>query len=93
MAMASRYVDAFDRRWIRGENPSGEPLLGTPDMQSLADLTNSVNVVRGMRCIPASRRLVMELAICVILPMVPLLLFKYPIAELTEKLIRALSGL
>ena len=93
MAMAHRYVDAFDRKWIRDENATGESQLGTPDMQSLADLTNSVRVVRDMRCIPASRRLVMELVVCVILPMVPLLLFKYPIAELVEKLFRTLAGL
>jgi len=36
MAMASLYVNNFDRKWIRGENASGESLLGTPDMQSLA---------------------------------------------------------
>jgi hypothetical protein len=93
MGMAYRYVDAFDRKWVRDENATGESQLGTPDMQSLADLTNSVRVVRDMRCIPASRRLVMGIVVCVILPMVPLLLFKYPIAELAEKLIRTLAGL
>jgi len=93
MAMAHRYVSAFDRKWVRDENASGESQLGTADMQSLADLTNSVNVVRGMRTVPASRRLVMELAACAILPLLPLFLFKYPVAELAEKLLKALSGL
>jgi hypothetical protein len=92
MAMASRYVHAFDIRWIRDENASGESQLGTPDMQSLADLTNSVNVVRRMRLVPGSRRLMLELAACAILPFVPLLLMKYPIEQLAVGLIRMLTG-
>jgi len=93
MAMAHRYVSAFDLKWVRDEKASGESQLGTPDMQSLADLTNSVNVVRGMRWIPASRRLMMELAVSAVLPLLPLLLFKYPVAELAQKLFMTLAGL
>jgi len=87
MAMTSRYVNAFDRKWIRDENASGESQLGTADMQSLADLTNSVNVVRGMRWVPASRRLILGLAVSAVLPLVPLFLFKYPVGELLWKVL------
>jgi hypothetical protein len=93
MAMASRYVNAFDQKWLRNENASGESQLGTPDMQSLADLTNSVNVVRRMQFIPASRRLVMGLAASAILPLLPLFLFKYPVTELAQKMFTILFGL
>jgi len=93
MVMAHRYVNAFDCKWVRDDKASGESQLGTPDLQSLADLTNSVNVVRGMRWVPAGRRLMMELAAFVILPLLPLLLLKYPVAELAEKLLRTLAGL
>jgi hypothetical protein len=93
MAMASRYVHAFDHKWIRDESASGESQLGTADMQSLADLTNSMNVVRNMRLVPGGRRLVIELAACVILPMLPLLLLKFPVSEIAVRLFRALSGL
>ena len=93
MGMASRYVGAFDRKWIRGENPSGEPLLGTPDMQSLADLSNSVTIVREMQWAPGSRRLVVGLAASVIVPMLPLLLLKYPVADLAARLFQMLTGL
>jgi len=92
MAMAARYTLAFDRKWIRDETATGESQLGTPDMQSLADLTNSVNVVRGMRCVPASRRLVVVLAIYAILPMAPLLLMKYPLDQLLARLFQKLIG-
>jgi hypothetical protein len=86
-------VNAFDRKWVRGENPSEEPLLGTADMQSLADLNNSVNIVREMRWIPAGKRLLIIFAAAVIVPLTPLLLLKYPISDLSMKLFQSLSGL
>ncbi|MEQ8186400.1 MAG: hypothetical protein ABRQ39_00395 [Candidatus Eremiobacterota bacterium] len=93
MVMASRYVNGFDLKWIRGENTSGEPLIGTADIQSLADLNNSMSVVREMRVVPFSQRLITILAVSVILPLIPLLLFKYPVNELVLKLFRILSGM
>jgi hypothetical protein len=93
MRMASRYVNNFDRKWIRGENASGESLLGTPDMQSLADLTNSVNVVRNMRIIPAGQRLMVQLAASAILPLLPLSFLKYPVADVAVRLFQMLTGL
>ena len=93
MGMAARYVNAFDRKWIRDDKESDESLLGTADLQSLADLTNSLNVVRGMRLIPADRRLIMALGIYVIVPMLPLLLLKFPIDQLAARLFQMLTGL
>ncbi len=93
MGMASRYVNAFDRKWIHGENPADERLLGTPDMQSLADLTNSVNVVREMQSIPGSRRFLISLAAAVVVPMLPLLFLKYPLSEVALRLFKMISGL
>jgi hypothetical protein len=93
MAMASGYVHAFDRKWLRDENASGESQLGTADLQSLADLTNSLNVVRDMRLVPGGRRLVLPLAVCAVVPMLPLLLLKFPVNEIASGLFRALTGL
>ncbi|MCC6581414.1 MAG: hypothetical protein IT440_13335 [Phycisphaeraceae bacterium] len=93
MGMASRYVSAFDHKWIRGANPPGDVLLGTPDMQSLADLTNSVTVVRELQWVPGSRRLLLGFAASLLAPMLPLLLLKYPIGELTARLFQTLTGL
>ncbi|NLH15778.1 MAG: hypothetical protein GX455_04300 [Phycisphaerae bacterium] len=93
MVMAHRYVGAFDRKWVRDETASGESQLGTADLQSLADLSNSIDVVRNMRWVPMSRRLVAELAIAALIPMLPLLLLKYPVTELATQLFKTLSGL
>jgi len=93
MVMAHHYVDAFDRKWIRDEQASGESQLGTSDIQSLADLTNSVNVVRGMRWIPVGQRLMMGLAVSVIVPLLPLSFLKYPVDQLAVRLFQMLTGL
>ena len=92
MGMASRYVEAFDTKWVQDENETGESQLGAADLQSLADLTNSVNVVRNMRLIPAGQRLIVVLAICVMLPLAPLLLLKFPVGQLAAQLFKMLTG-
>ncbi len=93
MELASSYVSGFDRKWLGAQSAPAEPLLGTSDLQSLADLSNSVNIVRNMRLLPVSRRMLVDFAIAAVLPILPLLLFKYPIAELTEKFFTRLTGL
>ena len=47
--LAERYVREFDAKWLRGGAPANEQLVGSGDIQSLADLANSVEVVRTMR--------------------------------------------
>jgi hypothetical protein len=80
-----------DGKWL-GKATSEEPLLGTPDIQSLADLANSAKAVSDMRTVPVSRRILTTYAMVVALPFLPLLLLKYPIAELAAMLIKRLSG-
>jgi hypothetical protein len=91
-SFAARYVKEFDRKWL-GDPIAQEPLLGTPDLQSLADLANSVRIVRDMRIVPVSRSLLTTYVMGVVLPFLPLLLFKYHIAELVGMLFKRLSGL
>jgi hypothetical protein len=92
MQLSSRYVGAFERKWIRKEGPQ-EPLLGTPDLQSLADLTNSVTVVRKMRLAPINARLLAAIGAAAAAPMLPLLLFDYPLTKLAQMLLRKLAGM
>jgi len=89
--LAAKYVTTFEKKWVRDK--TDEPLLGTPDLQSLADLANSVAVVRNMRWAPFSSRLVFVILGAALMPMLPLLLFKYPLAALAEALFRKLAGL
>lgn len=93
MVLGARYVNGFDRKWLGAGAPSEQDLLGTPDLQSLADLSASVDIVRNMRLVPVSRRSLADLAIAALLPILPLLLLKYPVAELAQKFFTRLSGL
>ena len=53
--LAERYVREFDAKWLRGGAPADEPLVGSGDIQSLADLGNSFEVVRTMQIAPITR--------------------------------------
>ncbi len=89
-AVAARYVNEFERKWVGADGAREPDLLGSADLQSLADLSNSVSVVRNMRMAPISRRILMALAIPALLPMLPLVLFVFPIGTLAENLVKML---
>ena len=93
MVFAARYVNDFEKKWLNASAIPADPLLGTADLQSLADLSNSVGIVRNMRWVPVSTRLLVTVVIAALLPMLPLLLFKYPIAELVQRVFNKLAGL
>ena len=93
MEFAADYVTGFDRKWLGGKQAPAEPLLGTSDLQSLADLGNSVSVIRRMRWVPISFALLRDYGVAAMLPMLPLGLMKYPLAELAEKFFVRLTGL
>ena len=92
-ALAEQYVNAFDRKWLGAGPAPGEPLLGTADIQSLADLSTSVSIVHEMRLVPVSPSMLMYLGAAALLPLLPLVLFKYPLADLLAKFFGRLSGL
>jgi hypothetical protein len=54
-------VDEFDDKWLRDQAPRDESLIGSADIQSLADLGNSFEVVSGMHTLPVTRDTVLQL--------------------------------
>jgi hypothetical protein len=64
-----------------------EPLLGSADVQSLADLANSFNVISSMRVVPISLAQLLVLIAAAALPSLPLALFAVPLDELVLKLV------
>ena len=84
--LAERYVREFDTKWLRGSTPPQEPLVGSADVQSLADMGNSFEVVRSMRVALVTRDAVVQLGVATLLPLVPLLLTMMPLEELLKKL-------
>jgi hypothetical protein len=85
--LAERYVREFDTKWLRGGAPADEPLVGSADIQSLADLGNSYEVVRTMRFAPFGKEAILELAVATLAPVVPLLLTMMPLEELLKSLL------
>ena len=84
--LAERYVREFDAKWLRGGAPADEPLVGSGDIQSLADLGNSFEVVRTMQIAPITRDAIVRLAVATLVPIVPLLLTMMPLEELLKTL-------
>ena len=88
--LANRYVQEFDEKWIRGDAPRQEELLGSSDIQSLADLGNSLAVVREMRPIPFGTNAVVILVVATVAPLVPLTLTIFSAEEVLVKIIKIL---
>ena len=90
--LATAYTRAFGAKWMRGSAP-GEPLLGTADLQSLADLGNSFEVIRNMRPVPFGLYQAVVLLGAAVAPMLPLLLTRFPLDELVVTSVKSLVGM
>ncbi len=84
--LAQRYVREFDAKWLRGGASVQESLVGSGDIQSLADLTNSFEVVKSMRIAPVTKEAIVQLAAATLAPIMPLALTMMPLEELLAKL-------
>jgi hypothetical protein len=88
--LAQSYVSQFDRKWLRGGAETNEPLLGSADIQSLADLSNSFSVVAGTRMAPFTVKTVVELAAITLLPVAPLVLTLFSVEQLLDIMLKVL---
>jgi hypothetical protein len=88
--LASHYAQGFEEKWIGGGRPRTDELLGTADIQSLADLGNSYDLVRQMRMVPFSLEDVTRLAMVTAAPLVPLGLLVLSLEDLILRLAKIL---
>jgi hypothetical protein len=86
--LAQRYVREFDDKWLRGGAPEGEALIGSADIQSLADMGNSFQVVRQMSIVPFGKDTIIQLAVIALLPVAPLVLTMIPLGELLDRFVQ-----
>ena len=86
--LGQRYAREFERKWLRGGAPVDEPLIGSADIQSLADLGNSFEVVKGMRLAPFALQTVVQLAATTLVPVLPVTLTMMPLEEFLERLLK-----
>ena len=89
-ALANTYTQSFDEKWLR-RKPEGETLLGSSDIQSLADLSNSFAIVRDMHPVPVNKNTLIALALAAVLPLVPVVLLVTPADELVKAVLKMLA--
>lgn len=72
--LAAQYTRAFDEKWIhhRAGGSGEERLLGSADIQSLADLAGSYEIVHGLRFVPVEMLNVFIIVLAVAIPFFPL---------------------
>ncbi len=90
-ALGTAYTGSFHSKWILGQNPQNEAVLGTADIQSLADFGNSYGLIESMKVLPIDPRTLIHLVVAAVLPMVPLLLTVMPFKEIIKLLLKLLG--
>jgi hypothetical protein len=89
--LAANYTQAFDDKWVQRENFSREELLGSSDIQSLADLKNSYEGISQMRVLLPDRQTILVLLIAYVLPLAPLLATVIPLRQIVTELLKLLT--
>jgi hypothetical protein len=78
------YNRAFHEKWMQGRAPESESLLGSADIQSLADLGNSYDRIKQMRSLPFGRKVIVEIVGLALLPALPLVLLVVPVGDILK---------
>ncbi|MDR3492777.1 MAG: hypothetical protein P4M12_12190 [Gammaproteobacteria bacterium] len=88
--LASGYVNDFSRKWMKTDSKNNEPILGTSDLQSLADLSNSFQVASQVSLVPLNRGIFLQLLILTALPLFPLVLTLIPLESMIKNLFKVI---
>jgi hypothetical protein len=86
--LANRYVFAFEDKWMRAGDLETNKLLGTQDIQAMADLTNVYSNVRQMRMVPFGTDDITRLAAMTAAPLLPLALTIFSVPQLLKLLMK-----
>jgi len=74
---------------VGGGATADEQLIGSSDIQSLADLGNSFQVIRDIKPFPFGKEAVILLVAITLIPLLPLVFTMIPLEELITKLLGA----
>ena len=86
-ALVWRHDRAFDEKWIQQpQSENHESLLGTADVQSLADIATAYGHVDEMGIIPLDTKAVTVIAMACVIPLLPLVGTEIPLQEIIAKL-------
>jgi hypothetical protein len=87
--LATRYVQEFEHKWLEGGAAADDTLLGTGDIQSLADIGGSYERLATMKVTPIDRSTLIAFVLASVLPLLPLALTVMPLDEIVKVLLRA----
>jgi hypothetical protein len=87
--LAMRYAEQFRAKWHGGRAQDAE-LLGSADIQSLADLGVAHERVTKMRVLPLDRQAIVRVAALIALPFAPLVFTVIPLNELLARALKQL---
>jgi len=89
--LGTSYTGSFHRKWINNDPPNDDPLLGTSDIQSLADLGNSYAMIVHMNVLPVNPRTPIQLAAASLIPLLPLLFTVMPPQDVLKLLFKVVA--
>jgi len=84
--LAERYAHEFEAKWVRPVREPAEPLMGNPDIRSLADMGRIYDAARAMSFSLVTRETIIQVLAATLVPLAPLVLFMIPLAELVKRL-------
>ncbi len=88
--LASDYAVGFAAKWAGGAARQDEPLIGSADIQSMADLDGSFAIVREMKLVPFGKDAVLRFIVIIALPLTPLALTMFSLEELVRRLLQVI---
>jgi hypothetical protein len=86
--LGSEYTQAFHQKWVQGNAPTEELLLGSGDIQSLADLGNSFEIIQKMRILPVQPSDFIAMVLPGLVPALPLAATVMPLGEIVTRLFK-----
>ena len=89
--LGNRYTEEFDQKWLHHAEPPADSLLGSADIQSLADMGASYDLVRQMSIAPITKRLAVQLAVFAALPLLPVVIYATPTGAIVNAIMKMIA--
>ena len=89
-ALAVKHNQMFDAKWVQGDNPKADPLLGAPEISAMADLGTVYEVLSRMSRFPFAPADALVLALAAAAPLLPLVLTVMPLGEVLDLISKVL---
>ena len=86
--LGSEYTQGFHRKWVERKSRTEEELLGSGDIQSLADLGNSFEIIQKMRILPVQPSDFIAMVLPGLIPALPLAATVMPVGEILSRLLK-----